>query len=106
MTTASIQCDGFSIFEVFALQVETQIRDLANLLVNQVPIVFVAAVTTRDKRCFQKLKQLNELLRDFINYTYIPLGSKMSSMRNICDDGVHLSENGVTNLITTLVKFL
>ena len=46
------------------------------------------------------------MLRRGVNYTHIPLGSKMSSLRNICEDGVHLSENGVTNLIVTILKFL
>ena len=91
---------------MFFTQVASQIRELVNLLVNQVPVVFVAAVTIRDNSCFQLLKELNDLLRYGVNYTHIPLGAKMSSLRNICEDGVHLSENGVTNLITTILKFL
>ena len=37
------------VMELFFTQVASQIRELVNLLVNQVPIVFVAAVTIRDK---------------------------------------------------------
>ena len=93
-------------FVFFISQVADQVTEVVNMVVNLVPNVFVAAVTIRDKSCFQHLKRLNELLRNGDNYTFIPLGSKMSSLRNICNDGVHLSEHGVTNLMTTILRFL
>ena len=54
---------------------------------------------------FSKVEAIKRTAAGFHKLHLHSIGIK-KELNAECDDGVHLSENGVTNLITTLVKFL
>ena len=85
-----------------------QLRELVNRLNTVVQVVYILGVTVRDHQCFPKIKQLNEIVRLNADqtYTYIPISRKMSSLRNVDDDGIHLSIHGATNLMSVIRSFL
>ena len=90
-------------------KVAQQIGQLVEMLLQRKNQAFVLGVTLHDNKYLSKIKRLNTLVKENLylyEYRYIPISSKMSSMRNVDADGVHLSRHGATNLKGIIRKFL